>query len=164
MRWAPTVTLLFTTNDYTTGESIPAVNGSGGTTLGFFFDDLETSDEATPTGKVYDVRMWANQALTQGDLQDALLPPARAGRRSVEPGRVDRTLHRVNGAARPDTLRRRVIDLGTQMFNNARACVDRAVAPAAEAPLPFKTGDLETASGSVSPALSDGIIERIRTA
>lgn len=42
---------------------------SGGTKLGFFFDDTATSSEATSTGKVYFIRLWKAQALSQSDLQ-----------------------------------------------------------------------------------------------
>ena len=41
----------------------------GGTKLGFFFDDLATSAEATPTGRVYYIRLWQGQALSSADLQ-----------------------------------------------------------------------------------------------
>lgn len=41
----------------------------GGTKLGFFFDDLATTSEATSTGKVYYIRLWSGQALTSADLQ-----------------------------------------------------------------------------------------------
>jgi hypothetical protein len=80
-----TLTELFSTDD-PTGESIPIANGSGGTMLGFFFDDLATVDEATPSGKVYDLRIWANRALTEEDLQEALLPPDPPTDVTGEPG------------------------------------------------------------------------------
>lgn len=47
----------------TTGSSIAANSGSG-SLLGFFFDDGATSGEATPSGKVYDLKLWSNTALT----------------------------------------------------------------------------------------------------
>lgn len=65
------LTLLFTIAD-PDGESIPDDNGSGGTRLGFFFDDIETDSEATPGGRVYDLRVWANRALTTAELEEAL--------------------------------------------------------------------------------------------
>lgn len=72
------LTLLFTAND-TDGSSIPISNGSGGTLLGFFFDDTSVQNEATAGGKVYDLKIWANQALTQAELEDVITPtPAPA--------------------------------------------------------------------------------------
>ena len=69
------LTLLFTAND-TDGSSIPISNGSGGTKLGFFFDDTAVQNEATASGKVYDLKIWANQALTQAELEDVITPPS----------------------------------------------------------------------------------------
>lgn len=47
------------------GLSIPTTTGGGSQSLlGFFFDDTETFNEATPSGKVYDLRMWTGLALT----------------------------------------------------------------------------------------------------
>ena len=45
------------------GSSLAASSGSG-SLFGFFFDDGATSAEATPTGKVYDLKIWQNLALT----------------------------------------------------------------------------------------------------
>jgi hypothetical protein len=55
----------------TNNDAIPVASTvhQGGTKLGFFFDDLATPSEATSTGKVYYIRLWAGQALTSADLQ-----------------------------------------------------------------------------------------------
>ena len=55
----------------TNDSAIPVASTlhQGGTKLGFFFDDLATSSEATSTGKVYYIRLWEGQALTSADLQ-----------------------------------------------------------------------------------------------
>ena len=63
---------------------------SGGTKLGFFFDDLATASEATSTGKVYFIRLWEGQALTSADLQlqaqtAVLAPPASSPSPSSTP-------------------------------------------------------------------------------
>lgn len=68
------LTLLFVAND-TDGSSIPISNGAGGTKLGFFFDDTVVQNEATASGKVYDLQIWANQALTQAELENIITPP-----------------------------------------------------------------------------------------
>lgn len=54
----------------TTGESIPAPSTlhPGGTKLGFFFDDTQTLDEATTSGKVFSVKTWNGTALSASDL------------------------------------------------------------------------------------------------
>jgi len=65
---------LFTSQD-DTGESIPHTNASGGTTLGFFFDDIATSSEAAREGKVYDLRMWPNASLSEEEVKEAVSPP-----------------------------------------------------------------------------------------
>jgi Fibronectin type III domain len=49
--------------DDTAGSSLAANSGSG-SLFGFFFDDGATSSEATPSGKVYDLKLWQNTALT----------------------------------------------------------------------------------------------------
>ncbi len=54
----------------TTGESIPVSSG-GGSLLGFFFDDTATSQEATPGGQVYRLRIW-DRALDPDELTGAL--------------------------------------------------------------------------------------------
>lgn len=69
-----TLTLLFTATD-TSGASIPYTSG-GVTKFGFFFDDTETSDEATLSGRVYDLRIWSGVALSQDDLREELGLPA----------------------------------------------------------------------------------------
>jgi uncharacterized repeat protein (TIGR01451 family) len=52
------------------GDSIPAALG-GKSRLGFFHDDLDTSAEATPSGKVWSVKIW-DRALTEAELKGAL--------------------------------------------------------------------------------------------
>ena len=69
------LTQVFTTND-PTGESFAIGNGAGGTLLGFFFDDNVVDEEATPSGKVYDLRIWSGTALTPEELEEEILPPA----------------------------------------------------------------------------------------
>lgn len=59
-----------------TGSSIPDTNAGGGTVFGFFFDDLATSGEATPSGKVYDLKFWQNTALTQDQITEVANAPA----------------------------------------------------------------------------------------
>jgi LPXTG-motif cell wall-anchored protein len=66
---------LFTSQD-SSSESIPATNPSGGTTLGFFFDDTDTYNEATSGGRVYGLRMWPGAALSEDEVQSATSPPA----------------------------------------------------------------------------------------
>ena len=68
------LTKLFTAQD-SSGESIPHQNSSGGTTFGFFYDDLATGDEAALSGKVYDLRIWPNKTLTQEEVEEAVTPP-----------------------------------------------------------------------------------------
>jgi hypothetical protein len=53
------------------GTSIPATSTvhAGGTKLGFFFDDTDTSREATTSGKVFSIKMWSGSALSSADLQ-----------------------------------------------------------------------------------------------
>lgn len=61
----------------TTGGSLPAASGAG-SILGFFFDDAITAankNEGTPSGRVYDLKVWSNKALTEEQLQQAVLPP-----------------------------------------------------------------------------------------
>lgn len=69
------LTQLFQYND-TSGNSIPYKDGSGNTKLGFFFDDTDTSTEATPSGKVYDLRIWGSSALSTANLTAAATRPA----------------------------------------------------------------------------------------
>lgn len=59
-----------------TGSSIPSTNGGGGTVFGFFFDDMATSGEATPSGKIYDLKFWQNTALTQEQITEVANAPA----------------------------------------------------------------------------------------
>lgn len=66
-----------------TGMAIP-YNTNGHTILGFFFDDLATSSEATNAGKIYDLRMWQNIALTSSDL-NAVYSQAIASSSSPSP-------------------------------------------------------------------------------
>ena len=69
------LTKVFSYND-TSGGSLPAASGAG-SILGFFFDDTVTAsrNEATPSGRVYDLKVWSNTALTEEQLQKAVLPP-----------------------------------------------------------------------------------------
>jgi hypothetical protein len=62
----------------TANNSLPHTFGTSPvrTLLGFFFDDSPTLSEATPTGKVYDLRIWANQALEPTVLAAAAQRPA----------------------------------------------------------------------------------------
>ncbi len=57
------------------GNSIPHKTAGGQTKLGFFFDDTATSMEATPSGKVYDLRIWGGSALTTQTLTEAATRP-----------------------------------------------------------------------------------------
>jgi hypothetical protein len=68
------------------GESIPFLNGSSQTLLGFFFDDTATSSEATNGGKVYDIKIWENTALTPEQIENSLNPPAPPTGVVVTPG------------------------------------------------------------------------------
>ena len=68
------LTLLFSFDD-TDGSSIPVDQGSG-SRFGFFFDDTDTSDEAAPGGRVYDLRIWFDVALSPDDLNEELGLPA----------------------------------------------------------------------------------------
>lgn len=70
-------------------DAIPAVSPvhSGGTRLGFFFDDTDTTSEATSSGKVFYIRMWSQTALTSSQLQDEAenavrLPESNSGSES----------------------------------------------------------------------------------
>ena len=59
------------------GQSIPFTDGSNDTLLGFFFDDLSTPNEATTGGKVYDIKIWENTALTPQEIAELFpVPPA----------------------------------------------------------------------------------------
>jgi len=60
--------------DDPTGESIPFVDFSNKTLLGFFFDDLDNNEEATNGGKVYDIKIWENTALTPEQIADLYAP------------------------------------------------------------------------------------------
>lgn len=62
------------------GSSIPFVSTlhSGGTKLGFFFDDTATSSEATTSGRVYSIKMWDGIALDATQLEAAATAPASA--------------------------------------------------------------------------------------
>lgn len=62
----------------TEGTSIPNVSTlhAGGTKLGFFFDDVATSSEATTSGKVFSIKMWSNTALTATALEEVATAPA----------------------------------------------------------------------------------------
>lgn len=62
----------------TGGTSIPATSTvhSGGTKLGFFFDDTDTSSEATSSGRVYSLKMWQGIALASNDLETVATAPA----------------------------------------------------------------------------------------
>lgn len=49
-------------------NSIFALDASGGSMMGFFFDDTVTSSEATSGGKVFEIRVWPN-ALEEEDIE-----------------------------------------------------------------------------------------------
>ncbi|MGI6095030.1 MAG: MucBP domain-containing protein [Lachnospiraceae bacterium] len=53
-------------------QGVPAVLG-GRTRLGFFFDDVATGSEASPGGKVYDLKIW-DQYMDPDDVIEALRP------------------------------------------------------------------------------------------
>lgn len=69
-----------------TGESIPFVDNASRTLLGFFFDDTATSAEATNGGRVYDIKIWENTALSPEQVEQALLPPSPPSGVVVTPG------------------------------------------------------------------------------
>ena len=71
------LTEIFRAND-TNNDSLPHKFGSSPeqTRLGFFYDDTDTSSEATPTGRVYDLRIWRNTTLSPTDLEAQVLRPA----------------------------------------------------------------------------------------
>lgn len=60
------------------GTSIPFTSTvhSGGTKLGFFFDDTATSSEATTSGRVFSLKMWSGTALSATALEEAATAPA----------------------------------------------------------------------------------------
>ena len=81
------LTKLFVYTD-TTGGSLPAASGAG-SILGFFFDDTVTAankNEGTPSGRVYDLKVWSNIALTEAQLQQAVLPPQAPVATAATPG------------------------------------------------------------------------------
>lgn len=61
-----TLTQLLQVTD-TQGTSLPH-QSAGQTILGFFFDDIATSAEATTTGKIWDLKLWRNYALSQTEV------------------------------------------------------------------------------------------------
>lgn len=70
------LTKIFEAND-TNNDSLPFKFGTPEKTrLGFFYDDVATSSEATPTGKVYDLRIWAGTSLSATTLSAQVLKPA----------------------------------------------------------------------------------------
>jgi hypothetical protein len=80
------LTQIFEAND-TNNDSVPHVFGSPAKTrLGFFFDDLDTSSEATASGKVYDLRIWENTSLSATALSSQILKPAAPTQVSAVPG------------------------------------------------------------------------------
>lgn len=54
-------------------QAVPYVEG-GKSKLGFFFDDLATSAEATPSGKVYDLKIW-DKVVDVNDVNNILSGP-----------------------------------------------------------------------------------------
>jgi len=80
------LTQQFVYND-TSGSSIPSTSGAGNL-FGFFFDDSTTPNqrEATPSGRVYAIKMWANTALTPQQIEEAIVPPTRPTITSATPG------------------------------------------------------------------------------
>lgn len=80
-----TLTQIFVAND-TNNDSVPHTYGSPTKTkLGFFFDDLATSSEATASGKVYDLRIWSNTEMVSSDLQTQVVKPAAPGGVTASP-------------------------------------------------------------------------------
>ncbi len=65
----------FEVDDLADGYAIPAVV-SGSSRIGFFFDDNDTSSEASPGGKVYAIKIW-DSPISQADVQTAM-DPAKA--------------------------------------------------------------------------------------
>lgn len=73
---APTFTVYSAASNgtYVQAYTAPAANTSlpystnGHTILGFFFDDTATGSEAASAGRIYDLRMWQNTALSSSDL------------------------------------------------------------------------------------------------
>lgn len=86
------LTRVFTYND-TSGGSLPAASGAG-SILGFFFDDSVTAsrNEATPSGRIYDLKVWSNTALTEEQLQKAVLPPDAPVALAAVPGDANATV------------------------------------------------------------------------
>lgn len=78
------LTQLFQYSD-TVGNSIPHVTSGGLTKLGFFFDDLATSSEATASGKVYDLRIWSGSSLSVQTLNEAVVRPASVSNVTATP-------------------------------------------------------------------------------
>lgn len=70
--------------DDSNGDSIPHDDGTK-TKLGFFFDDMPTSAEATPSGKVYDLRIWRNTSLSTSDLNNQVVRPVAPTGIAVDP-------------------------------------------------------------------------------
>ena len=94
------------------GSSIPASNGSGGTLFGFFFDDTATSGEATTSGKVYDIKIWSNTALTAAQVGSVataaptVTAPSTPGTPTATGGSVSATVSvpaAAAGSSAPDT-------------------------------------------------------------
>lgn len=74
------LTFLYQYND-PGGQTLPfLVTGTPNKSrLGFFFDDLATSAEATTSGKVYDLRIWSGIALTSSELTTQTVRPSATG-------------------------------------------------------------------------------------
>jgi len=96
----------------TNNDSLPHTFTSNGlkTRLGFFFDDMATSSEATSSGKIYDLRIWRNTALTPAVLETVILRPSAPSTVSVAPATASA---QVSWAAVPTALEY-VVTVGNQ--------------------------------------------------
>ena len=97
--------------DDTYGSSLAANSGSG-SLFGFFFDDGATSAEATPSGKVYDLKLWSNTALTAAQVgavataSPTVTTPATPSTPTATSGSVSATVSitaAAPGSAAPDS-------------------------------------------------------------
>lgn len=64
-------------------QGVPSVVVNGGSRLGFFFDDIATNSEASPGGKVYNLKIW-DRYLDPQDVVDALLPKGYVNVRYID--------------------------------------------------------------------------------
>lgn len=73
-----TLTELLSVTD-TQGTSIPFVDPDGKTILGFFYDDNATSAEGSASGKVWDLKIWGGQALSDTQVRNITAASQLAG-------------------------------------------------------------------------------------